>query len=118
MVGSFDDSEDLVQETLLKAWRNRAGFEGHSSLRAWLYKIATNTTLDFLRRHERRPQQYGPSPLLPTDGVTASPFLPWLQPFPDSPSPQAPMTAATCRSGWRRPSPASFPAVTPPPRSP
>lgn len=83
MVGSYDDSEDLVQETLLKAWRNRGGFEGRASLRAWLYKIATNASLDFLRRNERRPQRYGPSPVPASDGVTASPFLPWLQPFPD-----------------------------------
>ncbi|MBO2460024.1 sigma-70 family RNA polymerase sigma factor [Actinomadura violacea] len=85
MVGSYDDSEDLVQETLLKAWRNRDGFEGRSSLRTWLYTIATNACLDFLRRNERRPQRYAPSPVPPSDGVTAPPFLPWLQPFPDDP---------------------------------
>ncbi|QKG22245.1 sigma-70 family RNA polymerase sigma factor [Actinomadura verrucosospora] len=85
MVGSYDDSEDLVQETLLKAWRNREGFEGRSSLRTWLYTIATNACLDFLRRNERRPQRYAPSPVPPSDGVTAPPFLPWLQPFPDDP---------------------------------
>ncbi|HEU5025402.1 MAG TPA: RNA polymerase subunit sigma-70 [Spirillospora sp.] len=85
MVGSYDDSEDLVQETLLKAWRNREAFEGRSSLRTWLYTIATNTCLDFLRRNERRPQQYAPSPVPPSNEVTAPPFLPWLQPFPDDP---------------------------------
>ncbi|WP_202125439.1 RNA polymerase subunit sigma-70, partial [Actinomadura physcomitrii] len=85
MVGSYDDSEDLVQETLLKAWRNRDRFEGRSSLRTWLYTIATNACLDFLRRNERRPQQYAPSPVPPSNEVTAPPFLPWLQPFPDDP---------------------------------
>ncbi|RKS72117.1 RNA polymerase ECF family sigma subunit [Actinomadura pelletieri DSM 43383] len=90
MVGSYDDSEDLVQDTLLKAWRNRTTFEGRSTLRAWLYKIATNTALDFLRRNDRRPQRYGPSPIPPTNDVTPSPFLPWLQPFPD----EDPETAA------------------------
>ncbi|GAA0276281.1 hypothetical protein GCM10009527_085870 [Actinomadura nitritigenes] len=85
MVGSYDDSEDLVQETLLKAWRNRDGFEGRSSLRTWLYTIATNACLDFLRRNERRPQRYVPSPVPPPNDVTAPPFLPWLQPFPDDP---------------------------------
>ncbi|MEU9017517.1 sigma-70 family RNA polymerase sigma factor [Actinomadura sp. NPDC048394] len=85
MVGSYDDSEDLVQETLLKAWRNRDGFEGRSSLRTWLYTIATNACLDFLRRNERRPQRYAPSPVPPSNEVTAPPFLPWLQPFPDDP---------------------------------
>ncbi|TYB46440.1 sigma-70 family RNA polymerase sigma factor [Actinomadura chibensis] len=83
MVGSYDDSEDLVQETLLKAWKHRDGFEGRASLRAWLYKIATNASLDFLRRDERRPRPYGPSPVPPSDGVAAGSFLPWLQPFPD-----------------------------------
>ncbi|MDL4815626.1 sigma-70 family RNA polymerase sigma factor [Actinomadura opuntiae] len=85
MVGSYDDSEDLVQETLLKAWRNRDGFEGRSSPRTWLYTIATNACLDFLRRAERRPQQYAPSPVPPSNDVAAPPFLPWLQPFPDDP---------------------------------
>ncbi|MGI5326165.1 sigma-70 family RNA polymerase sigma factor [Actinomadura nitritigenes] len=85
MVGSYDDSEDLVQETLLKAWRNRDGFEGRASLRTWLYTIATNACLDFLRRNERRPQRYVPSPVPPSNDVTAPPFLPWLQPFPDDP---------------------------------
>ncbi|MFB4296149.1 sigma-70 family RNA polymerase sigma factor [Actinomadura sp. NTSP31] len=85
MVGSYDDSEDLVQETLLKAWRNREAFEGRSSPRTWLYTIATNACLDFLRRNERRPQRYAPSPVPPSNDVTAPPFLPWLQPFPDDP---------------------------------
>jgi RNA polymerase sigma-70 factor (ECF subfamily) len=86
MLGSFEDSEDLVQETLLRAWRKRASFsfDARSSLRAWLYRIATNACLDFLRTRPRRvlPQQIvaagdpaePPSP--PAD-------LPWLQPYPD-----------------------------------
>jgi RNA polymerase sigma-70 factor (ECF subfamily) len=79
MLASFEESEDLVQETLLRAWRGIAGFEGRSSFRAWLYRIATNACLDFLDRHPRRPQ--------PRDA--ASPGEPppaeirWLQPFPD-----------------------------------
>ncbi|WP_250562511.1 sigma-70 family RNA polymerase sigma factor [Sphaerisporangium fuscum] len=83
MVGSFDDAEDLVQEVLLRAWRRRDGFQGRSTLRAWLYGIATNACLDFLRRNTRRPQPYGPSPVPPTAGVEAPPMLAWLQPFPD-----------------------------------
>ncbi|WP_308805677.1 sigma-70 family RNA polymerase sigma factor [Acrocarpospora corrugata] len=70
MVGSYDDSEDLAQDTFLRAWRNRDGFQRRSSFRAWLYRIATNTCLDFLRRNTRRPQRYegeqlGAEPLLP-----------------------------------------------------
>jgi RNA polymerase sigma-70 factor (ECF subfamily) len=50
MLGSLEEAEDLVQETLLRAWRGRSAFEGRSSARAWLYRIATNACLDALRR--------------------------------------------------------------------
>ncbi|MCX5046102.1 RNA polymerase subunit sigma-70 [Aldersonia sp. NBC_00410] len=77
MLGSFTDAEDHVQETLLRAWRRRDGFEGRSSLRAWLYRIATNACLDTLRRHPERvvPVGVGGEPA-PTD-------VPWIQPYPD-----------------------------------
>jgi RNA polymerase sigma-70 factor, ECF subfamily len=71
MLGSFEDSEDAVQETLLRAWRRRETFEGRSTFRAWLYRIATNACLDTLGRRERRLQ------------VATGPEVPWLQPFPD-----------------------------------
>src|SRR6266568_2672049 len=54
MLGSYDDSEDLVQETFLRAWRGRATFQGRASLRTWLYRIATNACLDALDRRPRR----------------------------------------------------------------
>jgi RNA polymerase sigma-70 factor, ECF subfamily len=86
MLGSLEDSEDLVQETFLRAWRNRASFSGRgpSSFRAWLYRIATNACLDVLRTRSRRvlPPQVAAagdpaaSPSPPAD-------LPWLQPYPD-----------------------------------
>jgi RNA polymerase sigma-70 factor (ECF subfamily) len=70
MLGSFTDAEDMVQETLLRAWRRRETFAGRSTFRAWLYRIATNACLDHLERHPRRPSGGA-------DEVT------WLQPFPD-----------------------------------
>ncbi|QFZ21750.1 RNA polymerase subunit sigma-70 [Saccharothrix syringae] len=74
MLGSFDEAEDLVQETLLRAWRSRGTFRGRSSFRAWLYRIATNACLDVIdRRPARTPVAEMPSA-----------ELPWLQPFPDS----------------------------------
>jgi RNA polymerase sigma-70 factor (TIGR02960 family) len=69
MLGSFEESEDLVQETFLRAWRARDTFAGRSSLRAWLYKIATNACLDAL---DKRPRAVSP----------AGEVL-WLQPYPD-----------------------------------
>ena len=55
ILGSVQDAEDLVQETLLAAWRGLDGFEGRASLRAWLYRIATNRCLNALRDGGRRP---------------------------------------------------------------
>jgi RNA polymerase sigma-70 factor (TIGR02960 family) len=84
MLGSFDESEDLVQETFLRAWRARDTFEGRSSLRAWLYRIATNACLDFLDRHPRRPKPYPvPATVEPSVPAEPPPFVPWLQPYPD-----------------------------------
>ncbi|MBN6039179.1 sigma-70 family RNA polymerase sigma factor [Amycolatopsis sp. 195334CR] len=83
MVGSYDDAEDLVQETFLRAWRGRDGFEGRSSFRAWLYRIATNTCLDFLRRNKRAPLPYDELPGVEQLGGPPQ-FLPWLQPYPDA----------------------------------
>jgi RNA polymerase sigma-70 factor, ECF subfamily len=91
MLGSFDDAEDMVQETLLRAWRSRLGFEGRSLLRTWLYRIATNACLNALERAPRRvmPQDVAPAITSETDTSEASgtppwrPELPWLQPYPD-----------------------------------
>ncbi|GAB2610089.1 RNA polymerase subunit sigma-70 [Kribbella endophytica] len=83
MLGSYDDAEDLVQETYLRAWRSRDSFEGRSSLRAWLYRIATNACIDDVRRASRvLPYQLEPESF-PAEALPARDDLPWLQPFPD-----------------------------------
>jgi RNA polymerase sigma-70 factor (ECF subfamily) len=84
LTGSFDEAEDLVQETLLRAWRGREQLEDDAGLRAWLYKIATNVCLDFLRRVERRPRVYSPVPGMDHGDGRSPDFLEWLQPFPDT----------------------------------
>ena len=81
ILGSLQDAEDQVQETLLAAWRGLDGFEGRASLRAWLYRIATNRCLNALRARGRRRQE-GPQmvePPEPTRLVEPS----WLEPYPD-----------------------------------
>ncbi len=86
MLGSLEDSEDLVQETFLRAWRKRAGFgaDGRLSIRAWLYRIATNACLDVLRS---RPRRVMPPDVAPAGDPAVPPSppvdLPWLQPYPD-----------------------------------
>ncbi|GAA4185726.1 RNA polymerase subunit sigma-70 [Streptosporangium oxazolinicum] len=84
MLGSFEESEDMVQETFLRAWRKRESFQGRSTFRAWLYRIATNACLDFLDRHPRRPRPRE-APVLATPGVPSpSPTeVFWLRPYPD-----------------------------------
>jgi RNA polymerase sigma-70 factor (TIGR02960 family) len=69
MLGSFEDAEDTVQETFLRAWRRRETFEGRSTFRAWLYRIATNACLDLLAKCRPQP-------------ATGGEVL-WLQPYPD-----------------------------------
>jgi RNA polymerase sigma-70 factor (TIGR02960 family) len=72
MVGSFEEAEDLVQETFLRAWRRRDSFEGGPGFRAWLYRIATNASLDAIRSRSRRVTSLG-----------SFAEVPWLQPYPD-----------------------------------
>ncbi len=82
ILGSVQDAEDLVQETLLAAWRGLEQFDGRASLRAWLYRIATNRCLNALRDSARRPQRAVPEPPgMPAPSRWAEPV--WLQPYPD-----------------------------------
>jgi RNA polymerase sigma-70 factor (TIGR02960 family) len=85
IVGSVQDAEDLLQETLLAAWRGLDGFEGRSSLRAWLYRIATNRCLNALRDAARRPRELPPPPESPPEppAPTRQEEPIWLEPYPD-----------------------------------
>src|SRR5579864_4252849 len=86
MLGSLQDAEDVTQETLLRAWRSLDRFEGRASMRAWLYRIATNACLDEIDRRSRRvlPFMQG-SPLAAfTPGPPIPGETPWLDPVPDA----------------------------------
>ncbi|TPG35306.1 sigma-70 family RNA polymerase sigma factor [Mycobacterium hodleri] len=87
MTGSLHDAEDLVQETYLRAWKSYEGFQGRSSIRTWLYRIATNTCLTALDGRARRPLPSGlgaPSSD-PTADIAEHHEITWLEPLPDSP---------------------------------
>jgi RNA polymerase sigma-70 factor (TIGR02960 family) len=81
ILGSVQDAEDLLQETLLAAWRGLDRFQGRASLRAWLYRIATNRCLNALRDRGRRPQPLAPSVTLPEPSRWDEPVR--LEPYPD-----------------------------------
>jgi RNA polymerase sigma-70 factor (ECF subfamily) len=81
IVGSAQDAEDLLQETLLAAWRGLEQFEGRASLRAWLYRIATNRALDALRASRRHPGDMLRMTEAPQPTRRADPI--WLEPYPD-----------------------------------
>ncbi|HTX63401.1 MAG TPA: RNA polymerase subunit sigma-70, partial [Acidimicrobiales bacterium] len=86
MLGSGFEAEDAVQETLVRAWRHAGDFEGRSSVRSWLYRIATNVCIDMGRQVQRRarPMEMGPSS--PPDETLLGPPLPeatWVTPFAD-----------------------------------
>jgi RNA polymerase sigma-70 factor (ECF subfamily) len=107
MLGSVYDAEDQVQETLVRAWRSYSDFQGRSSLRTWLYRIATNACLRAIENRARRPMPSGlGAPGDDPDGPL-SPVLPevrWLQPIPDAlvlPNPADPATVTVSRESVR-----------------
>ena len=81
IVGSAHEAEDLLQETLLAAWRGLDGFEGRASVRSWLYRIATNRSLDALRATRRRPKEMQRMSEMPEPTHHGESI--WLEPFPD-----------------------------------
>jgi RNA polymerase sigma-70 factor, ECF subfamily len=85
MLGSSFDAEDAVQETFVRAWRGFERFEGRSSVRSWLYRIATNVSLDMLNGRERRarPMDLGPAREPVADNLNALPEVTWIEPIPD-----------------------------------
>src|SRR3954454_21354567 len=90
MLANYEDSQDLTQETFLRAWRKRESFRGDAALRTWLYRIATNACLDFLeQRNDRTPVPSG----LPEPGSEVL----YLQPFPDRMLPEDPQESVVAR---------------------
>lgn len=87
MLGSSHDGDDMLQETLVRAWRARESLDRAEAVRPWLYRIATNACLDELKNRKQRPMptDVGPAALDPTaDPVPASPEATWLEPCPDA----------------------------------
>ena len=106
MLGSAEEAEDLVQETYLRAWRSFDGFEGRSSVRTWLYRIATNVCLTAIERRGRRPLPSGLGGPAQDPGapLLAALEVPWLQPFPEAllaGQSEDPAAVAVSRAGIR-----------------
>ena len=87
MLASYEDAQDMTQETFLRAWHKRASFKGHAALRTWLYRIATNVCLDFLEKRTPVPSE------LPDSGSEVV----YLQPYPDRMLPEDPQEAVVAR---------------------
>jgi len=123
MLGSFQDAEDALQDTLLTAWQGLGGFQGRASIRTWLYRIATNRCLDALRSASRRAAKEWDVPKVQPPEPTRLGEVVWLQPYPDTLfegavdvplGPEAPSLRGrpTCRSaprpGMSRPKPSPW----------
>ncbi len=84
MLGSLQDAEDAVQDTLLAAWRGLGGYEGRASIRTWLYRIATNRCLNARRSASRRPAKEWNMPEVEPPEPTRLGEVVWLEPYPDT----------------------------------
>jgi RNA polymerase sigma-70 factor (TIGR02960 family) len=84
MLGSFQDAEDALQDTLLAAWQGFAGFEGRASIRTWLYRVATNRCLNARRSASRRPAKEWDVPAVEPPEPTRLGEVVWLEPYPDA----------------------------------
>jgi RNA polymerase sigma-70 factor (TIGR02960 family) len=84
MLGSLQDAEDALQDTLLAAWKGLEGFEGRASIRTWLYRIATTRCLNVLRAASRRPAKEWDMPRVEPPEPTRHSEVVWLEPYPDS----------------------------------
>jgi RNA polymerase sigma factor (sigma-70 family) len=84
MLGSFQDAEDALQDTLLAAWQGLGGFEGRASIRTWLYRIATHQCLNALRSASRRPAKEWNVPYVEAPEPTGLGEVVWLEPYPDA----------------------------------
>ncbi|MFF3329222.1 sigma-70 family RNA polymerase sigma factor [Streptomyces sp. NPDC002888] len=106
MLGSSFEAEDAVQDTMVRAWRNYEKFEGRSSLRSWLYRIATNVCLDMLTAGNRRarPMDLSESTPLAQAALSPRPDHTWLEPMPDTrvlPTVEDPADAAVAKESVR-----------------
>lgn len=88
MLANYEDAQGLTQETFLRAWHKRESFQGHATLRTWLYRIATNACLDFLGKRDNR---------TPVPSGLPDSELPYLQPYPDRMLPEDPQDSAVAR---------------------
>ena len=113
LLGSALDAEDALQETLLAAWQGLPGFEGRSSVRFWLYQIATRRCLNALRSASRRPQMDWPPPGVELPEPTRLGEVVWLEPYPDVRSRGSPTPRPAPRPGTKPPKRSRWPSSPP-----
>jgi RNA polymerase sigma-70 factor (ECF subfamily) len=110
MLGSFQDAEDALQDTLLAAWQGLGGFEGRASIRTWLYRIATNGCLNARRSASRRPAREWDMPEVEPPEPSRLGELVWLEPYPDALLEGAIDGRSAPRPAMSRPKPSPWPS--------